>query len=183
MFVPGSAGRARRCPRGSTLAPLVRGRQWSSNCRRCGRRSARTKSNNTHDVTSYSSPKQRPCMCGTTSPRARSRRIATVTLALEGHVEHQRAVRLASLAESPHLDPLWQIFLHLTALHSSPPCVKRDGQLLRARSFSCGYHILCTLTRRWCRAPRVGPPLGAFETNRNTVFARQRARLGQKIGS
>ena len=44
-------------------------------------------------------------------------------------------------------------------------------------------NILRAPTRRWCRAPRVGPPLGAFETNRNTVFARQRARLGQKIGS
>ena len=41
-------------------------------------------------------------------------------------------------------------------------------------------YILSAPTRRWCRAPRVGPPLGAFETNRNTVFARQRARLDRQ---
>ena len=46
----------------------------------------------------------------------------------------------ASLAQSPHLRPIWHIFPHLTALHSHPPRVKRDGQLVRARSFSCGYH-------------------------------------------
>ena len=28
---------------------------------------------------------------------------------------------------------MWHIFPHLTALHSPPPRVKRDGQLLRAR--------------------------------------------------
>ena len=53
----------------------------------------------------------------------------------------------ASLAQSPHLRPMWHIFPHLTALHSPPPRVKRDGQLLRARSFSCGYHLLRWLLR------------------------------------
>ena len=53
------------------------------------RRSARTTSNNTHDVTTYIKSNTRPRTHGTTSPRAQPRRIATVTFALRSQVERQ----------------------------------------------------------------------------------------------
>ena len=123
------------------------------------RRSARTTSNNTHDVTMYIKSNSTSVHARDDVASSSPRRIATVTFALTIHVERQlrrngrrrcclwfcegardRGAAKASLAQSPHLRPIWHIFPHLTALHSPPPRVKRDGQLLRARSFSCGYH-------------------------------------------
>ena len=136
VFVPGSAGRARRCPRSSTSAlscAAVSGLQTAG-----GAAPQRT-----HDVKQHGRCVTSYIKSNNTSGHARddiASRLAfaqpsllpsKVTLNINEPLDASLGNRFAedSLAQSPHLRPLWRIFLHLTALHSPPPRVKRDGQL------------------------------------------------------
>ena len=103
-------------PAGLDTRAFVRGRQRSSNRRRCGAAAhARTTSNNTHDVTSYIKSNNVRARRDDVASRL-PQRIATVTFALEPSRAHQLGPlgdRLAEaslalyLAQSAHLRPIW----------------------------------------------------------------------------
>ena len=105
------------------------------------RRSARTTSNNTHDVISYIKSNNVRARTGRrrlAPGRAhRNRHFAKVTLNVNFKPHRLRSTRgdlsgarrrrgRASLAQTPHLRPIWHIFPLEAALHSPPPRVNRE---------------------------------------------------------